>query len=207
MELKHTRNCCQSALFRTSLPPHDGPGSHSPINSIPDNPLFQGRRSRKMYQESWIYFYMYVITPAPFSHDCIWNRISAVCEAEVELKTVPAIACLTVHGPCSIIYICWLIQFKWPSLYGNMVVATTKPKDGRMRRTGTWLAAINSLGPIVPRALQSAFGKRLSATSNAGNLRRHPGWSVFVLQTRRQHIMLCFSSLFTKVRSYKLEGC
>lgn len=142
-----------------------------------------------------------------FSHDRIWTRISAVCEAEVELKTVPTIACLTVYGPCSIIYICWLIQFKWPSSYGNTVVATTKPKDGRMLRTGIWLAVINFLGPIVPQALQNAFGKRLSATSNAGNLHRHRGWSVFVLQMRRQHAMLYFSSLFTKVRSYKLEGC
>jgi hypothetical protein len=118
---------------------------------------------------------MYVIMAALFSHDRIFYPNSAVCEAEVELTTVPTIACLTVHGPCSIIYICLLIQFKWPSLYGNTVVATTKPKGGRMRRTGIWLAAINSLGPIVLPALQNVFGKRLSATSNAGNLRRHPG--------------------------------
>ena len=65
-EFKHTCNYCQPALFRTSPPlPPDGFGSHSPINSIPDNPLFQGWRSFKMYQEPWIYFYMYVITAAP----------------------------------------------------------------------------------------------------------------------------------------------
>jgi hypothetical protein len=43
MKFKHTRNCCQSALFGTSPPlSHDGLGSHSPINFIPDNSLLQG---------------------------------------------------------------------------------------------------------------------------------------------------------------------
>ena len=95
-----------------------------------------------------------------------------------------------------------LIYFKWSSSYGNTVVATTKPKDGQMRRTGTSSVAINSLGPIVLPAPQNVFGKRLSVTSNAGNLRRHPGWSGFAHQMKRQHIMLCFSSLFTRVRSF-----
>jgi len=61
------------------------------------------------------------------------------------------------------------------SSYGNTVVATTKPKDGRMQRTGTWLAATNSLGPIVPPAPQNVFEKQLSVTSNGGNMHKLPG--------------------------------
>lgn len=100
---------------------------------------------------------------------------SAVCEAEVELTTVPTIACLTVDATFLLSYNTFAKIIHKPSSYGNTVVATTKPKDGQMRRTGTWLAVINSLGPIVPPAPRNVFGKRLSATSNAGNLRRHPG--------------------------------
>ena len=91
-----------------------------------------------------------------------------------------------------------------PSSYGNMVVATTNLKDGRKQRTGISLAATNSLGPIVPPVQQNVFGKRLSASSNDVNMPRRPGWFVCVLQMRHQHIMLCFSPLFTKVRSYML---
>ena len=96
----------------------------------------------------------------------------------------------------------WLIQLKLRSSYGNMEVATTKPKDGWKQLIGTWPAATNSLGPIVPRALQNVFERQLSVTSNDVNMHRHPGWSAFVLQIRRQRVMLCFSPLFIKVRSY-----
>ena len=101
MAFKYTSNCCQSALFRTSPSmPHDGPRSHSPADYIPDNPLFQGRRSRKMYQEHWICFYMYVImTTLHFVVTAFELPILAVCEAELELTRVPTIACLTVYAP------------------------------------------------------------------------------------------------------------
>lgn len=39
------------------------------------------------------------------------NPNPAACEADVELATVPTMACLKVHGSCSIIYIYRLIQF------------------------------------------------------------------------------------------------
>ena len=56
-----------------------------------------------------------------------------------------------------------------------MEVATTKPKDGWKQRIGTWPAATNSLGQIVPPALQNVFEKQLSVTSNDVNMHRHPG--------------------------------
>ena len=66
--------------------PHDEPGTHLPVNSIPDIPLLQGRRSRKMYQESWIYFHMYVIMRALLSHNRIWTQSQLSVKRKLNLQ-------------------------------------------------------------------------------------------------------------------------
>ena len=120
-----------------------------------------------------------------------------MCQAQVELGSVPTTACLTVRFWCgSIVCRCMSCTSSCGST-GNDI---TTPSDTPKQQTGSSLEVIHYSASVLLQAQPSATEKLLYATSSNGNMPGPPPSCAVVPPMMLPVTISCSSLLFIRVR-------